>query len=311
MTRALLLSLVLAACGSPPSSDAGGDAPTVDVPAVDAGPPLVEPFADLGTTSEGIALGRTAGGAPALYVTTMDDRIVQVAPDGTVSDFVTIHGGLGIAVRQTGELVVCAKTSVADGELPGLFEVALDGTISTLTTTGPRGAFGLTNFVAVAPDGSLVFSDSEGDVLYRADADGANVAVVTDTITYPNGLAFSPDGATLYVASWDTTTLHALSFDAATGVYGAPSAAITGVSNVDGVVTTSTGALVLVTSTAGVVAVDPASPAATPDELLPSRALSLPANGAFGGDGFGRTELYLTSLSRSGVWVLHTDRMAP
>ena len=47
----------------------------------------------------------------------------------------------------------------------------------------------------------------------RLHAKGANVALVTDAITYPNGLAFSDDGTTLYVASWDTTTLHALSFD--------------------------------------------------------------------------------------------------
>ena len=298
---ALVLTLPLLACGgSPTETDAGSDTPSVD-----AGPPLVELFADIGATSEGIALGQAADGSPAIFVTTMDDRIVEVAPDGTVTDRASIPGPVGIAARATGELVVCAKASAAEGGAPGIFEVALDGSITTLTIAGPRGAYGLTNFVAVAPDGSLVFSDSEGDVLYRADADGGNVAVVTDAITFPNGLAFSPDGATLYVASWDTDTLHAIPFDA--GTYGTPSPALTGVSNVDGVVATAEG-LVLVTSTAGVLAVDPAMPAAEPVVLMPSRALALPANGVFDNTTFGETELYLTSLSRSGLWVLHTAR---
>lgn len=304
--RIALVALALAACGPTASIDAGNDAPPTD-----AGPPIVEPFAELGITSEGIALGRTSDGAPVLYVGTMDDRIVRVAPDGVVEDFVSIHDPLGIAVRASGELVVCAKTSVAEGEAPGLFEVARDGTITPLTTASPTGPYALTNFVAVAPDGSLVFSDSAGNALYRADADGSDVLLLSDAITYPNGLAFSPDGTTLYVASWATTTLYALTFDATTGTYGTATAAIEDVRNVDGIVPTSSGALVLVTSTSGLLTVDPAAPSAAPVEIFPSRALALPANGVFGDSAFGPTELYLTSLSRSSVFVVHTALMAP
>jgi sugar lactone lactonase YvrE len=304
-----LLACLLLACDPSVSVDAGTDAPVVPR---DAGMPVVEAFADLGVTSEGIALGRTSDGAPVIYVSTQDDRIVRVAPDGVVGDFVSLRGALGIAVRATGELVVCGKQDEAAGGRAGLFEVALDGTITELTTASPGGGpFVLTNFVAIASDGSLVFSDSAGDALYRADADGANVTLITGTITYPNGLGFSPDGDTLYVASWDTTTLYALPFDATTSTYGAPTAAIEDVSNVDGVVPTSSGALVLVTSTSGVYAVDPSAPSAMPDELVPARALALPANGVFGDSAFGVTELYLTSLSRSSLFVAHTDRMAP
>lgn len=296
----IALVLVLLGCG-PASPEVDAPAPA-DVPEVDAGPPLVEPFADFDATSEGIALGHAAGGAPVLFVTTRDDRIVQIAPDGVWSELAALHGGLGIAVRTTGELVVCGKD---DAGAAGLFEVALDGTVTTLTTAGPSGPFSLTNFVAIASDGSLAFSDSAGNVLYRADADGSDVQVITSSITYPNGLAFSPDGAVLYVASWDTETLHAIPFDAATGAYGTPAPAIEGVANVDGVVATATG-LVLVTSTGGVLGVDPAMPGAEPTVLMPPRALGLPANGVFGDAAFGTTELYLTSLSRSGLWVLHT-----
>jgi sugar lactone lactonase YvrE len=308
MHRSVLPALLCLACSAPSMPiDAGADAVTPD-----AGPTNVEIFADLGATSEGIALGHTPDGVPVLYVGTNDDRIVRVAPDGIVGDFVTIHAPLGIAVRDDGALVVCAKQPDAMGGAPGIFLVTAAGDVSTLVATGPGDVdFTLTNFVAVAPDGSIVFSDSGGNRLFRADADGGNVALVTDTITYPNGLAFSPDGTTLYVASWDTTTLHALSFDAATGVYGAPTAAISDVQHVDGIVTTSTGALVLVTSTMGVVLVDPAAATTPPVELASLRAIALPANGVFGDSAFGPTELYLSSLGRRTVFVVHTELTAP
>jgi sugar lactone lactonase YvrE len=315
MTRASSLTflvLSLGCAGPSPAADSGVDAPiVVDAAPFDAGPMTVEVFANVGATTEGIAIGRTLDGVPVLYVGTLDDRIVRIAPDGVVGDFVHIDGPLGIAIRDDGVLVVCAKQPDAMGGAPGIFEVTADGVVSTLVATGPGGVdFGLTNFVAIAPDGSLVFSDSMGNRLFRADADGSNVALVTDTITYPNGLAFSPDGTTLFVASWDTTTLHALSFDAATGAYGAPTAAIENVAHVDGIVTTSTGSLVLVTSSMGVLTVDPEAPTAAPIELASTRAIALPANGTFGDSAFGVNELYLTSLGRQTVFVVHTELTA-
>lgn len=287
-------------------ADASVDAPAVDAADLDAGP--LRAFADIGATSEGIALGRTLDGAPVLYVGARDDRIVRIAPDGVVGDFVSIASPVGIAVRPDGTLLVCAS----QGGAPGIFAITPDGVISTLVAAGPGGVpFGLTNFVLPAPDGSIVFSDSSGNALFRADADGANVALVTSAISFPNGLAFSPSGDTLYVASWDTDTLWALSFDRTTGAYGAPTPAITGVRNVDGVVAASGGALVLVTSSAGVLRVDPASPSAAPVVLATVRDVALPANGAFGDTAFGTTNLYLSVLGRQSVYVLHTDLMAP
>lgn len=310
MRRALLVALAvpLAACSSDPAApaDAGTDAPPAD-----AGPAL-EAFAEIGATTEGIALGRTPEGDSVLYVSTLDDRVVRIAPDGTVSDFVSLNDPLGIAVRADGSLVVCGKRDETEGAAPVLFAVALDGTVSEVLSAGPGDApLGLTNFVAIAPDGSLVFSDSMADRVFRADADGANVALITDAITYPNGLAFSPDGTTLYVASWDGRAVHALSFDESTGAYGAPEVAIEGVANVDGVVTATGGELYLVTSTRGVLRASPGSEA-PPASVVPSAAVSLPANGAFGDAAFGEGTLYLTSLaSRSVHRIVTGDTGAP
>lgn len=283
--------------GGPRGRDAGGD----------AGPSPVEVFADVGSTTEGIALGVTPDGTPALYVGTASDRIVRIDPSGVVSDFVSIDTPVGLSARRDGTLLVCAKQSGA----PAIFTVTPAGVVTAIVTATPSGAnFGLTNFVIEAPDGSIVFSDSAGDALYRADADGSHLALVAP-ISFANGLAFSPDGRTLYVASWDTPTLHAIPFDPTTGAYGTMTTAHEGVSNIDGLVTTSSGSLVLVTSAAGILLVDPAAPTAAPATLLGSRAVALPANGVFGDAAFGAHDVFLTSLGRQTIFVLHTDLMAP
>jgi sugar lactone lactonase YvrE len=287
-------------------SDAGSDAPVAEPDAapdpMDAGPPRVEAFATLGASSEGIALGRAADGSSRLFVATRDDRIVAVAPDGTVADVASLRAPVGIAVRSTGEIVACASSE--DGR-SGLFEVALDGTVTELTTSGPDGPYMLANFVAVAPDGSLVFSDSAGDRVYHADADGGNVRLVSDAIDYANGLAFSEDASQLFVASWNTTTLYALPYDGTS--FGAPAPLVEGILNVDGIVRMGP-ELVLVTSNRGGLVVDPRMPAAEPRTLFERADVLVPANAVFGDETFGTTELFVTSLGRPTLFVVHTDR---
>jgi sugar lactone lactonase YvrE len=295
-----LAAVFLCACDGASAIDGGTDGgrePDARAPA-DAGPAL-EAFASLGANAEGIALG------DALYVSTLDDRIVRITADGTVSDFASIDDPLGIAVQSDGQLVVCAKT---DAEVPVVFLIATDGTSSVLVPSAPGGEpFALTNFVAIAPDGSLVFSDSAGDRVYRADADGSNVALVTDAITYPNGMAFAADGSTLYVASWDAATVYALSFDA--GTYGAPVASIETIPNIDGVVAASDGSLVLVTSTRGVVIATPGSDDST--TIVSMRDLVLPANAVLGEGAFGDGNLYIASLGENTVSRIRTSLAAP
>jgi sugar lactone lactonase YvrE len=299
MRHLSLLLLVLAlGCETTTTDDVGTQDAGTDAPRADAGPPVLEPFAALGSTSEGLALGSFEG-TPSIFVGLTDGRIVRVTPDGEVHDFVSIEGPLGMTVRASGELVVCAAT---DEDVPGVFQVAMDGTITPLVLEDPDGAaFGLTNNVTIAPDGSLVFTDSNAHAVYRADADGSNVALVTDAFTYPNGLAFLDD--TLYVASWDTTTLYAMSYSA--GTYGAPSAAIEGIAAIDGVIASGT-SLVLITSGTGGLRVDPALPSAEPISLFSRHLLSLPANGVFGDAAFGTSELFVTSLAQQNLYVVHT-----
>lgn len=298
MRHSIILLALTTACSSSPSSDAGTDAPMVD-----GGPRRVAAFAEIGATAEGIALRRTPEGTSVLYVGTRDDRIVRVAPDGSVDDFIAIDDPLGIAVRADGDLVVCAK---AESGEPGLFAVTPSGAVSLLVGLDPDGEpFGLTNFVAIAPDDSIVFTDSMANRVYRASADGSELALVTDAITYPNGVAFSPDGGTLYVASWNGDTVYALSFDRTDGSYGAPEASIPGVPGVDGVVTTTSGALVLVTSVMGVVLATPGSSATQP--IARAGTITLPANGVFGDATFGTSTLFVAALGETQVFRVLTD----
>jgi gluconolactonase len=300
---ALFALSMITACGDDdvaPPMDAGTDAGTVD-----AGP-RPELFVELGSSTEGIALGRTPAGAPVLYVGVRDGRIVRVAPDGVMENFATVDSPVGIAVRATGEILVCGSTGPGTGASSVLFELdPTTGAKTTLIATGPGGvALGLCNYVAVAPDDSLVFSDSASNKLYKAAADGTGVALLTDTIEYPNGLAFSPDGATLYVASWSGDAMYSLSFDAATGAYGAPTSVLSGVAGIDGLVTLSDGTVVLVTSAAGVQRWTPGGASAV---LFGPRLFTLPANGVMGDTAFGVNNLYLTSLTRTSIQRLALD----
>ncbi|MBI2394796.1 MAG: SMP-30/gluconolactonase/LRE family protein [Deltaproteobacteria bacterium] len=303
MRRSLLpLVVLLIACSSSSDpaapSEAGVDA------AVDAPPPQVgdvESFAEIEATSEGIAFG-TRDGAPVLYVGA-GDKILRVRPDGTFEKWVDVPGVLGIAARADGEMIACGKGEgdVGKSDMPGvLWRIDKAGNKSVLVGPSATTSFKLTNFVAIAPDDSLVFSDSAGNKLYRANADGTGVALVTDAIVYPNGLAFSRDGKTLYVASWSGKKVWSLARKA-DGGYEAPAVAIDGVENVDGLAVGASGDLYLVCSGLGVLRAREGKTTV----VAPGSKFKLPANGAFGVGAFGDW-LYVSNLigfEVKRVWV--------
>ena len=63
--------------------------------------------------------------------------------------------------------------------------------------------------------------DAASAALYRLEPDGA-LDVAIDAITISNGLAWSPDGRTMYHADTPTHTVRAFAFDAASGTPSAP-----------------------------------------------------------------------------------------
>ncbi|WP_331488496.1 SMP-30/gluconolactonase/LRE family protein [Luteimonas rhizosphaericola] len=169
--------------------------------------------------------------------------------------------------------------------------------------------FSSPNDVVARGDGSVFFTDppygfSDGDEsslkeqpvngIYRIDADGA-VHLVDDSLTRPNGLAFSPDGNTLYVANSDETRpiWMAYTLDAAGNVTGSRVFADAtdlmgeGVHGLPDGLAVSTGGLVFATGPGGVLVMD-----AEGKRLGRIETGSAIANCAFGDNG--RT-LYMTS----------------
>jgi gluconolactonase len=92
-----------------------------------------------------------------------------------------------------------------------------DGTVTTLASRFEGGRFNSPNDVVVRSDGSIWFSDPaygiesdyegfqaepelDGEHVYRIDADSGSISQVTTDFACPNGLAFSEDEQTLYIA---------------------------------------------------------------------------------------------------------------
>lgn len=293
-TLALAGVLLLTACGS--SDDES--APTDD------GPPLgtVEEFAQIGGGNEDLAFAADADGSDALFVSQLNRGVVHVDAEGTVTPFADVPKPVGVAALPGGGLLVCGKAA-SDSEESVIWKVSPSGD-ATVLISGDSEPFGLTNYVAVAPDGSLAFSDSMNDRLYRANADGTGVQLISDAITYPNGLAFSPSGDTLYVASWDTEQLYAVPRDTGSGDYGAPAVHADGQQNVDGIVAQPSGDLLLVTTGDGVVRLRADG---SREVIADGTAFGVSANGAFGVGAFGERWLYVTNLFGSTVSRVRLD----
>lgn len=256
----------------------------------EAPPPVgtVEPFATVGGANEGLAFGDGPDGEPTLFVGLSEDhQIVRIAPDGTITMHAEVPAPLGMAKTRDGDLVVCGLETT-DADAPAAIWRVTPAGDATLLVQSADPLLVLTNFIAVAPDDTLAFSDSAGNVLYRADADGSNLAPVTDTITYPNGLAFA-DGK-LYVASYDSASLYALDYSA--GAYGTPTLVSDAIMTLDGISVAQDGSFYLTTTLGGVqhFAMDELTTIADAMEFQVS------ANSAFAAAGYGDGWLYVTNL---------------
>jgi gluconolactonase len=122
-----------------------------------------------------------------------------------------VHMPNGMTLGPDGRLLVCeqgtrsqhARVSLVD-PVTGQVEALVDGW-EGLRLNSP-------NDVAVRGDGTVWFTDPSyghlqgfrpepqiGDYVYRFDPAAGRLSVVADCFDKPNGLAFSPDGQTLYV----------------------------------------------------------------------------------------------------------------
>ncbi len=132
-------------------------------------------------------------------------------------------GSNGLVLDPSGRLVICqhGDRRVARREP--------DGTLTTLAGRYQGKRFNSPNDAVFKSNGDLYFTDPpyglEGlnddpkkelkiNGVYRVSKDG-EVTLLTDRMTFPNGLAFSPDEKTLYVANSDPKHAVWMAFDVA------------------------------------------------------------------------------------------------
>lgn len=301
----LFLTVGVVHCGSDDSSTAaagasgaagaggtGGQTPAVGT---------LEVFASLDGNSEGIALGKDPDGAPALYAGA-GDTVVRIGADGKVTKVTDLPKPLGMATTADGDLLVCGTgpDAVGTSDMPGvIWKVTPAGDKQVWLGPSQDGSlsFKLTNMLAIAPDNRVVFSDSGANKLYRAEADGTGVTLITDAITYPNGVAFSADGATLYVASYSDKKVWSLARKS-DGGFDAPKVFADGPVNVDGITPLADGGLIFVQTGQGVVkhALD-----GKETQFVSGDQFLVCANGAFGEGALGSGWFYVSSLFGSDI----------
>lgn len=136
-----------------------------------------------------------------------DGRVLRLSPDGRHVEVLADTGGrpLGLEWLPDGALLVCDARR-------GLLRVSPDdGAVETLES-----GMAFCNNAAVAPDGTIYFSDStgrlgidhwQGELLQHSGTGrllrrglGAETTVLLDGLQFANGVALAPDGTSVVVA---------------------------------------------------------------------------------------------------------------
>lgn len=154
---------------------------------------------------------------------------------GTVGDFRSYLGCYtnGSTLDREGRIVACEHGTRS------VTRIEHDGRITTLASHYEGKRFNSPNDVVVKSDGTIWFTDpaygietdyegfkadpeQDGEHVYRLDPKSGAITRVADDFTCPNGLAFSPDEKTLYIADSGGTRYpsgehHIRAFDVGAG----------------------------------------------------------------------------------------------
>lgn len=320
MRRALLLTLLLAACdGETPPDDAGTDAgATLDAAADDDAGHDASPGRDAGTDAgaptdplEGASGARLIQGGFAflegphwtdgalLFTDIPRSTIHRLTLPDTVEELRNPSGAAnGLATLPDGRLLA------AEHENRRVSVTEADGSVVGFATDFEGSAFHSPNDLAVRADGTVYFSDPpygldgrprelDFNGVFRRAPDGALETVWRgDASSRPNGVALSPDASVLYVAYTAAGLVRA--FDvAADGSTSGERIFAEGTPNADGMAVDADGNLFVATAD-GVVALAPDGSRWGTLEVPET-----PSNCAFGGPD-GRT-LFVTA--RSGLYA--------
>ena len=168
------------------------------------------------------------------FVDLRRNHLHRLKPGGKPELVRETEGGNGTTFDLQGNLIHC------EGEGRKVTRMTPDGKIAVVADRYQGGRFSRPNDVVCRSDGSLYFTDPDKRVPYAQREipgpagvdnlwDGARVyrvapdgqLGVTAHCEYPNGLAFSPDERTLYVANTRSSKyIHAIDLDAAGNMTG-------------------------------------------------------------------------------------------
>jgi len=162
------------------------------------------------------------------FVDIRQNKLYRIAPGEKAEVVRETAGGNGTTFDLQGRLVLC------EGDGRRVTRVGPGGKVETVVDRYQGGRFNRPNDVVCRSDGSLYFTDPDKRVAYSQREipgpagidnlwDGARVYRVAPDgglsvlahCEYPNGLAFSPDKRTLYVANTRSSKyIHAIDVDA-------------------------------------------------------------------------------------------------
>ena len=168
---------------------------------------LVDHDARLGVVAAGFGFTEGPVWDPRGFLYVSDEtlnKIFRVYPNGKKEVVIALGDPDGNTFDRQHHLIDCASV------LRAIIEVTPDGKYKVLADHYEGKRLNSPNDVIVGPDGALYFTDPTLDLVagekqeipfqgvYRLDAKG-HVQLVTNDLTQPNGLAFSPDGKHFYV----------------------------------------------------------------------------------------------------------------
>ena len=212
--------------------------------------------------------------------------VAEVQPDGTWERLVDVPGSIGLVFAF--DTLLVATPDTGDGTA-GLVAVDVDARTKSTFATGLPGA----NFAVETPWGTLLVSDPSGSTIFEVDAVGL-WTVWAEEVPSPNGMAFSPDGAALYVANTyaSPSTVGRIQIDGERAGTLGVLATLPDASTQDGVAIDAAGDLYVVENLPGIIV------RITPDGSVEQLAegVDYGASLAFGRGAFDPCSLYVTSL---------------
>jgi gluconolactonase len=181
---------------------------------------LVPHDAKLATIASGFGFTEGPVWDPSGFIYVSDEeinKIFRVFPDGRKESIIDLGDPDGNTYDKQSRLIDCASV------LRAVIRVSPDGKYTVLADHYQGMKFNSPNDVVIGPDHAIYFTDPTLDLpkdqkqetlfqgVYRLDEKGT-VQLLTRDLTQPNGLAFSPDGAKLYIDDSDQRNIRVYDF---------------------------------------------------------------------------------------------------